>query len=138
VTNPTGGGVVDRVVVDASAVVDLLVGTAYAPAVRARLAGTVWAAPAHLDAEVLSALGRLSRAGRLSAGEVDQRVALLGSMPLTRHLLPGLVAGAWTRRVDLRLGDALYVELAAQLQVVLVTTDQRLAKASPLAEAVTA
>lgn len=128
----------ETIVVDASALVDLLAGTGLAVAVRNRLAGAPWRAPAHLDAEVLSALGRLSRAGRLSAAEVDHRLALLGSMPLSRHPLPGLLAGAWSRRADLRLGDALYVELAAQLQVPLATTDQRLARATPLAETITA
>jgi predicted nucleic acid-binding protein len=35
------------------------------------------------------------------------------------------------------LVDALYVELAAQLQAPLVTTNLRLARATPLAEAIT-
>ena len=116
---------------------DLLVGTAYAAAVRARLQGTVWHAPAHLDAEALSALGRLCRSGQLQPAEVDERLTLLASMPVRRQLLAPLLPGAWARRVDLRLVDALYVELAAQLQAPLITTDQRLARASALAEAVT-
>lgn len=130
--------VAERVVVDASALVDVLAGTAYAAAVRTRLKDAVWHAPAHLDAELLSALGRLCRAGRLAQAEVDERLTLLASMPVRRQLLPPLLAGAWARRADLRLVDALYVELAAQLQAPLVTTDQRLARATPLAEAVTA
>lgn len=127
----------ERVVVDASALVDALLGTAYGRAVRIRLQDTVWHAPAHLDAEVLSALGRLSRAGRLAPAEVDQRLVLLASMPMCRRELPPLLAGAWARRADLRLVDALYVELAAQLEAPLITTDQRLARATPLAEAIT-
>jgi len=114
-----------------------LVGTAYAAAVRARLQGTVWHAPAHVDAEALSALGRLCRSGQLQPAEVDERLTLLASMPVRRQLLAPLLPGAWARRVDLRLVDALYVELAAQLQAPLITTDQRLARASALAEAVT-
>lgn len=128
----------EQVVVHASALLDVLVGTGYVLAVLTRLAGVAWAAPAHVDADVLSALGRLCRAGRLTAAEVDERLALLGAMPLTRHPVPGLLAGAWTRRADLRLADAVYVELAEQLRVPLVTTDQRLARATPLAEAITA
>lgn len=130
--------VAESVVVDASAIVDMLVGTAHAPAVRARLQDTLWHAPAHLDAEVLSALGRLLRAGQLQGAEIEERLALLASMPVHRHLLPPLLPGAWARRADLRLVDALYVELAAQLQAPLVTTDQRLARTTPLAEAITA
>lgn len=126
----------EPVVVDASAVVDVLAGTAYAPAVRARLHDAVWHAPAHLDAEVLSALGRLHRAGQLGPDEIGPRLSLLTSMPVRRQLLPPLLPGAWARRADLRLVDALYVELAAQLEAPLITTDRRLARTTPLAEAV--
>jgi predicted nucleic acid-binding protein len=126
----------EPVVVDASAIVDLLAGTDLAAAIRKRLGNTLWHAPAHLDAEVLSALGRLARADRLAELEVESRLALLGSMPLQRELLPALLPGAWARRGDLRLVDALYVELAHQLELPLITTDQRLARATPLAEAI--
>lgn len=51
----------ETVVVDASMLVDLLAETDYAAAVTARLRGTALHAPALLDAEVLSALGRLHR-----------------------------------------------------------------------------
>lgn len=128
----------ERVVVDASAIVEILAGTALASAVSRRLRDAVWHAPAHVDAEVLSALGRLARAGRLHGAAVAARLALLASMPVQRRLLPSLLAGAWARRDDLRLLDALYVELAEQLQSPLITTDQRLARATPLAEAVSA
>jgi predicted nucleic acid-binding protein len=124
----------ERVVVDASAIVDLLVGSSYASAVRARLGDTVWHAPAHLDAEVLSALGRLARAERLAEADVRARLDLLASLPVQRRLLPPLLSGAWARRADLRLVDALYVELAHQLGAPLITTDRRLARATPLAD----
>jgi predicted nucleic acid-binding protein len=38
-----------------------------------------------------------------------------------------LVEGAWSRRQNLRLVDALYVELALRLEAPLVTTGGRLA-----------
>jgi predicted nucleic acid-binding protein len=38
----------------------------------------------------------------------------------------GLLLGAWPRRHQLRLADAVYVELAAALDVPLVTADPRL------------
>lgn len=72
----------------------------------------------------------------MDASAVDERLALLASMPIQRHLLPPLVVAAWERRDELRLVDALYVELAHRLQVPLITTDQRLGRATPLAEAV--
>lgn len=127
-----------RAVVDASAMVDLLVGSALADAVRARLARHAMHAPAHLDAEVLSALGRLHRAGKLSSGEVTSRLARLAAAPVLRHELAPLVEGAWNLRHNLRLVDALYAELASRLDAPLVTTDSGLAAAFARAELVTA
>ncbi len=123
-------------VLDASVLVDLLAGTDYAAAAKKRLAGTVVHAPAHLDAEVLSALGRLERAGELPASEVDVALNALATIPLTRHPVVELAAGAWARRADLRLADALYVELAARLHARVLTTDHRLARATSLAEGI--
>ncbi|MFI5605828.1 type II toxin-antitoxin system VapC family toxin [Amycolatopsis sp. NPDC051903] len=123
-------------VLDASVVVDLLAGTDCANAARKRLRGTVLHAPAHLDAEVLSALGRLQRAGELSVAEVETGLGALTALPLTRHSVAELAAGAWARRADLRLTDALYIELAARLKTKVLTTDRRLARASALAEEV--
>lgn len=129
---------VETVVVDASVLVDLLAGTDYATAAAARLGGTTLHTPAHLDAEVLSALGRLYRAGALSDVDIDAALARLASLPLTRHLLGDLLAGAWEHRASVRLVDALYVHLATTMKVALLTTDARLARACPIAELITA
>ena len=45
-----------------------------------------------------------------------------------------LLTGAWNRRGNLRLVDALYVELAEQLDAPIITTDERLAATVPQAE----
>ncbi|HEX2130518.1 MAG TPA: type II toxin-antitoxin system VapC family toxin [Actinophytocola sp.] len=126
----------ELVVMDASVLVDLLAGTEYAAPVKKRLASTVVHAPAHMDAEVLSALGRLQRAGELTTADVDGALAALNTFPVTRHPVVELAAGAWARRADLRLTDALYIELAARLRVPVLTTDHRLARASSLAESI--
>lgn len=115
-----------EVVVDASALVDLLLDNEPGQAVRRRLAGQVLHAPAHVDAEVLSALGRLHRAGQLAVDAVESRLVPLTEAPLVRHPVDGLVLGAWARRHQLRLADALYVELATTRGWPLVTTDRRL------------
>lgn len=127
----------ERVVLDASAMVDLLVGSPAAPPIRNRLHGHELHAPAHLDAEVLSALGRLHRAGHLTARQVTARIDRLEAAPIQRHALPPMLAGAWKRRHNLRLIDALYVELASRLDVPILTTDAWLAAASPTAEHIT-
>lgn len=130
-----GTATAEHVVVGASAMVDLLARThdRYA-AVRTRLTGTVMHAPAHFDAEVLSALGRMQRAGALTVAEVDAALAELEAAPITKHDLAALLVGAWSRRATLRLTDALYVELADTSGLPLLTTDERLAQAWPSAQ----
>ncbi len=122
-------------VVDASALVDLLLANALGVAVRRRVAGHILHAPAHIDAEVLSALGRLNRAGELDSGGVESRLRELAQAPIQRHPISDLLFGSWARRHQLRLVDALYVELAVSLGLPLVTTDRRL-HAAPSADVV--
>jgi predicted nucleic acid-binding protein len=110
--------------------VDLLLDNDVAGAVRRRLAGHALHAPAHLDAEVLSALGRLHRAGDLEAEHVESRLRDFADAPIQRHDVNNLLIGAWSRRHQLRLVDALYVQLAVVRDVLLVTTDRRL-RAAP-------
>jgi predicted nucleic acid-binding protein len=126
-----------EVVLDASAAVDLLLGNPMGLAVRERLAGQALHAPGHLDAEVLSALGRLSRAGDLDDDTVTRMLGRLVDAPIERHPVQDLIAGAWSRRHRLRLADALYVELAAARGAALVTTDRRLRDA-PMVDVVVA
>jgi len=115
-----------EIVADASALVDLLLANELGQAVGRRVAGHDLHAPAHVDAEVLSALVRLHRAGDLDANDVETKLASLASAPITRHAVNDLLLGAWARRHRLRLADALYVELATTLGCQLVTTDRRL------------
>jgi predicted nucleic acid-binding protein len=115
-----------EVVADASALVDLLLGTELGDAVGARLAGHALHAPAHADAEILSALGRLQRAGAVEPDDVELMLTRLDGAPIERHPVASLLLGAWSRRDRLRLADALYVELAAARALPLITTDRRL------------
>jgi predicted nucleic acid-binding protein len=124
----------EAIVLDASAAVEALIGSAVGGAVRARMRGCELHAPGHLDAEILSALGRLHRAGDLAASAVARALTELRSAPVARHDLADLLAGAWDARDRLRLVDALYVVLASRLGVPLVTTDARIAHASEIAQ----
>jgi predicted nucleic acid-binding protein len=123
-------------VVDASVFVDLAILRRGWPSIADALAGAVLHAPAHVDVEVMSALGRLARAGTMSAPQARAALDRFLGAPITRHELPDLVPGAWVRSDQLRVTDALYVELAAALQVRVVSTDARLARASDLVDLV--
>jgi len=125
-----------HLVIDASAVVDLLLQAATSTHIAARLGEHEVVAPAHVDLEVLSALGRLQRAGVLEVPEVERRLALLVRLPISRVPVTELIIGAWQRRASLRLADALYVELAETLGCRLLTTDLRLGRSAAVADVI--
>lgn len=128
--------VAESVVVDASAMVDLLVGSAVGTSVATHLRGHELHVPAHFDAEVLSALGRLQRAGEMTIRQVDARLQRVAAAPIQRHVLAPLLIDAWKLRHNLRLVDALYVGLANRLDASIVTTDAGLAASTPTAQLV--
>lgn len=133
---PSRPGMAD-VVLDASAVVDLLLGNTLGQAVAGRMRGEALHGPAHLDGEVLSALGRLHRAGELAAETAETHLRDLAAAPIEHHPLAALLLGAWHRRQRVRLADAVYLELAVILDCPLVTTDRRL-RSEPHVEVVDA
>jgi predicted nucleic acid-binding protein len=123
---------VTALVLDASAVVDLLLRNENGKAVQAHLAGAELHTVAHLDAEVFSALARLHREGTLPVGGVDARLRALSRLNVLRLPITGaLLQEAWTLRHNVAARDALYVALARRLRGKLLTTDQRLARAVP-------
>jgi predicted nucleic acid-binding protein len=121
----------DGLVVDASALVDLLLGGPLGKALIMRLGGQPLHAPAHIDVEVLSVLDRLATAGALGGPAVNELLGQLRDAPLERHPVQPLLRAAWAKRAELGLGDALYVELAASLGLPLITTDARLRDCGP-------
>ena len=127
----------DPVVVDASALVDVLLGKELGRAAADRLKTFELHAPAHFDFEVLSALGRVCRAGKIGPAGVSVALRGLRRAPIHRHPIVDLVEGAWARRDNIWVADALYVELAHRLDTIVLTTDARLARATHLADLVT-
>jgi predicted nucleic acid-binding protein len=123
---------VTLLVLDASAVVDLLLRNRNGEVVRAHLEGAELHTVAHLDAEVFSALARLHREGALPADAVDARLRTLSRMNALRLPVTGaLMREAWTLRHNVAARDALYVALARRLRGRLLTTDQKLARTVP-------
>lgn len=122
-------------VLDASAVVDVLLGTTKGARVGRVLARDVppsLVTVAHLDAEVLSSLARHHRTGGLTASAVEGYLNSLAAMGARRlPIESSLLRSAWRLRENVAARDALYVAAAMALDARLVTTDERLARAVP-------
>lgn len=103
---------------------------------RARLRGQALAAPELIDLEVPSVLRRLLLKGELSARRAEQALVDLIDLPVHRARHRALVSRCWSLRDNGTPYDASYVALAEKLDVVLITTDARLARAPGVACAV--
>lgn len=121
-------------VIDASALVLALGGkTEVADKLRARLPGMRRHAPHLIDAEVGNVLRRHEQAGLLSSAEAHAALRATRALVDHRHPHTGALAEhAWTLRHNLSYYDALYVALAACLNVSLLTGDARLSRAPHL------
>lgn len=120
-------------VVDASALFEVVADTPGAEVVRALLhADPDHAAPHLIDAEVLSVVQTHHRSGRLDDTAAAQAVEDLAAWPGERWSHRPLLARAWDLRDNLRSYDALYVALAEALDATLLTLDGRLGRAPNL------
>jgi predicted nucleic acid-binding protein len=120
------------VVVDASALVELLLQLERAPAVLQAIGDTQMVAPDVINPEVLWALRRRERLGSLRADRAGQAVEDLLDAPLHRFPTLPLLPVVWSLRVKVTSYDACYVALARELDCVLVTADRRLSRAPRL------
>jgi predicted nucleic acid-binding protein len=120
------------VVIDASALVDLVVQSERAPAVAQAVGSTDMVAPDVVNPEVLSILRRLERTGELAAHEAVQAVEDLMDAPVRRFSTLPLLAEAWSLRANVSAADACYVVLARILRCPLVTADRKLSRAPGL------
>jgi predicted nucleic acid-binding protein len=99
-------------------------------AIATRLAtGDTLVAPAHLDAEVVSALRGLARHHPALRRAVPGALRHLAGFPLRRMPLAPLLQRMWELRDNVTAYDAAYVALAERLSCPLVTCDSRLASA---------
>jgi predicted nucleic acid-binding protein len=119
------------IVVDASAVLELLLNTPQAARVAERLfvVGETLHAPHLLDLEVAQVLRRYAAAGALTGERGDQVLEDLGDLPLERYPHTFLIPRIWELRHALTAYDAAYVALAEALAAPLVTRDAALARA---------
>jgi predicted nucleic acid-binding protein len=120
------------IILDASAVVDLLVEPAMLTSVlraRVREASIVYA-PHLMDAEVTNALRRKVLQGRLDELTARRAIRRLAAMRLKLWPHRQLLGRALALRHQLSAYDAIYVAMAEVTGATLVTRDARLARAT--------
>ena len=117
------------IVVDASVVVEILLGTKDGVRLGTRVLrrGQSLHCPYLLDVEVAQVLRRYARAGELSAERGRQAVDDLAALPLTRYPHEPFLHRIWELRENVTADDAAYLCLAEALGAPLVTRDSRLA-----------
>jgi len=116
-------------VVDASCLFEVLIGTEKAPPVRQSFGDDPdQAAPHVIDVEVLNVLRRELIAGHLDPTAASQAVEDLRDWPAQRYGHRALLARAWELRANVRGWDAVYVALAEGLDATLITMDRRLGR----------
>ena len=98
-------------VIDAGALLELLLGTMRAGSVRRAVDDRQLVAPAVIDAEILSALRGLERNSTVTTDRAAIAVEDLRVAPVERFALEPLLRRAWSLRDHLHAYDALYVAL---------------------------
>ncbi len=119
------------IVVDASAMLELLLATPKASAVAKRVFGisVPLHAPHLIDVEIAQVLRRAVLARNISAEQASLALDDFLAIPLYRTPHDILLPRIWQLRANLSAYDAAYVALAEALAAPLVTCDQRLAAA---------
>jgi predicted nucleic acid-binding protein len=125
-------------VLDASARVELLLGTETGRKIAARVADPTMAlhVPHLADVQVTQALRRYVREGTLDAQSAAAALEDLRSLDLERHGHEPLLDRVWALRDNLTAYDGVYVALAEALECTLLTCDGRLARAPGLSRRV--
>ena len=118
------------IVIDASAVLELLLGSRAGLRVMERTFGRheTLHAPDLLDLEVVQVLRRYVRESELSVGRAEQALEDLADLPLERYPHEPFIERIWELRDNLTAYDAVYVALAELLVAPLLTLDARLVR----------
>jgi predicted nucleic acid-binding protein len=120
------------IVIDASAMLDLLLRTSVARDVEVRLSaeGQTIHAPYLLDIEVAQVIRRRAIHGDIDSKRGLAALADLSDIPIRRYPHDFLLPRVWELRNNLTAYDAVYVALAEALGAPLLTRDRRLANAA--------
>jgi predicted nucleic acid-binding protein len=119
------------IVVDASAVLELLLNSPTGDRVAERLFASHGSlhAPSLIDLEVCQVLRRYRRSGEFSDVRARQALDDFVDLPLHRYASTEFVGRIWQLRNALTAYDAAYVALAEGLDAPLLTCDRRLQRA---------
>jgi predicted nucleic acid-binding protein len=120
------------IVVDASAVIEVVLRTRAAAAVERRVHDfrETLHAPQLIDIEIAHVIRRSAANGEITGGRGQAAIDDLADFPVRRHGHLPLLPRIWELRHNLIAYDAAYVALAEALDAPLVTRDRRLANAS--------
>ncbi len=119
----------ERLVVDASALIDYLIAGSSASSFSQLLRSYDLHVPDVCDVEMLSGLRRSVLAGDLPAHAMQVLLVDYADMPLHRHRHLPFVGRAFELRDNFVPADAMYVALAERLGAGILTSDLRLARA---------
>jgi len=119
------------IVLDASALLEVLLRTETAADVERRLfgLGQTLHAPHLLDVEVAQVIRRYAANHKIVGERGREALADLADLPIRRYPHDFLLPRIWELRHNLTAYDAVYVALAEELGATLVTRDRRLAAA---------
>ncbi len=119
------------IVVDASALLEVLLRTPAAPNLERRLfePGETLHAPHLVDLEIAQVLRRYAASGQISAERGREALDDLAAFRLRRWPHEPLMPRVWSLRDNLTAYDAAYVALAEALEAPMLTRDRRLASA---------
>ncbi len=120
------------IVLDASALVELLLQTMTGQVVASRIADPTEGlhVPHLADVEVVQTIRRYATSGDLEEAGAVAAIDNLRALDLQRHAHEPLLDRVWTLRNNMTAYDAVYVALAEALDAVLFTCDARLSRAA--------
>jgi predicted nucleic acid-binding protein len=119
-------------VIDASALVELLLQSATGKRVERAVGEAELIAPDVVNPEVAQSLRSLERSGKLTSDRASTAIARLAEGTVGRVPTRMLLNEIWSLRENLSSYDACYVALARALDCPLVTTDKPLTRAPKL------